>query len=738
LKNAFKNTLIKPREDYVDVFFRHLEQCASIWTPQQFYAPYTSLIQASGTGKSRLLRELAFEKDVFVVYICLRDSESRGYPKRSIIADVLTGQAFPEAHYLTFLSALFGVCSEFFDQQLRKNAENICGRVFDIFISDKDDEMFELQNTFWNNVSEQMKLQETSNKPVSVVVGELENRYKDLMITLKNLSNPSSFKMLLALDEAGVLIDRKNNKGNFYHLRRALQAIPHGGDACFMALFTDTLSRVSNFSPAKRHDPSARVGDGERLYKPFYLLDVFDCRMQRPANITVSSSIAQIRNMGRPLWADVDEGAIIQYAMEKILCDRKKARNIYEAEHKAVIEKVTEALAILGPRLYLEISNLSQQASELVSSHMRILRHVDETRESLATTSPSEPVLAEAASHIMNCSGILVQVLDHLVSSIRNHVVVNAGDQGELVGRILCLLAIDKAIQSKSKQSESKLWNMYSQPITVQEFFDALVGSESCKKLSPIFAKKANGVMLRNSKVRFNHFAYVEFTPTRLDLINFFFRGAAVFCKRNQKGVDIIIPVAMVRDDETPITEKNMTFIGIQVRNREADGSTGDKDQQEGSTQLLKRQKMDNIFKQTASYIGIDDCKPFPLPYLGIYMSLGVASEGIEYNSTLDIGVTTRTDAKDRMGHLSIYGLSKNVYACFNGADGDVIESLLHKLLISYVDPVEKENGILWGGHKASNEWVQQCKEIVKNMEPLRYNQGMSVHVFVCFFCHIY
>ncbi|KAG9295840.1 hypothetical protein G9A89_009069 [Geosiphon pyriformis] len=71
LKNAFKNTLIKPREDYVDVFFRHLEQCASIWTPQQFYAPYTSLIQASGTGKSRLLRELAFEKDVFVIAIRL-------------------------------------------------------------------------------------------------------------------------------------------------------------------------------------------------------------------------------------------------------------------------------------------------------------------------------------------------------------------------------------------------------------------------------------------------------------------------------------------------------------------------------------------------------------------------------------------------------------------------------------------------------------------------------------------
>ncbi|CAG8576021.1 4616_t:CDS:2 [Paraglomus brasilianum] len=196
-------------DEILKAYQEQQEQCASVWTPQQFYAPYTSLIQAS---------------------------ESRGYPKRSIIVDVLTGQAFSEAHYLTFLSALFGVCSEFFDQQLRKNAENICGH---IFISDKNDEIFELQTTFWNNV--------------------LESCYKNLMITLKNLSNPSSFKMLLALDEAGVLIDRKNSKGNFYHLQRALQAIPHGGDACFMALFTDILSRVSNFSPAKCHDPSTRL-----------------------------------------------------------------------------------------------------------------------------------------------------------------------------------------------------------------------------------------------------------------------------------------------------------------------------------------------------------------------------------------------------------------------------------------------------------------------------------------------
>src|SRR6185312_347008 len=58
---------------------------------------------------------------------------------------------------------------------------------------------------------------------------------------------------------------------------------------------------------------------------------------------------------------------------------------------------------------------------------------------------------------------------------------------------------------------------------------------------------------------------------------------------------------------------------------------------------------MDNIFKQTACYIGIDNCKPFSLPYLGIYMSLGVASEGIEYNSTLHPPAKIISASDDRL-----------------------------------------------------------------------------------------
>ncbi|KAG9306922.1 hypothetical protein G9A89_000790 [Geosiphon pyriformis] len=118
LKTAFKSTLMKSQEDYVNVFFCHLKQCTMSWMSQQFYAPYTLLVQASRTEKSRLLQELAVEKNILVIYICLRDPELKDYPNHLDIATELTGKAYLEAHYLVFLVALFCKCLGFMNTQL--------------------------------------------------------------------------------------------------------------------------------------------------------------------------------------------------------------------------------------------------------------------------------------------------------------------------------------------------------------------------------------------------------------------------------------------------------------------------------------------------------------------------------------------------------------------------------------------------------------------------------------------
>ncbi|KAG9299852.1 hypothetical protein G9A89_003396 [Geosiphon pyriformis] len=209
LKNAFKNTLIKPRENYIN-------------TLQQFYALYTSLIQASNIGKSKLLRELAFEKDIFVVYICLHNSELRDYPKHSIIADVLTEKAFQKLIILLFCR----LCLAY------------------------------VQNSLINNFIKMQKI-------YVVITNEIATDLKQASI--------------YCYRRVKKLLQRSHN---YFKKPKTLQAIPHESNACFMALFTDTLLKISDFSLAKCHDPSARVDYGERLYKPFYLLDIFDCHMQ--------------------------------------------------------------------------------------------------------------------------------------------------------------------------------------------------------------------------------------------------------------------------------------------------------------------------------------------------------------------------------------------------------------------------------------------------------------------------
>jgi hypothetical protein len=102
-----------------------------------------------------------------------------------------------------------------------------------------------------------------------------------------------------------------------------------------------------------------------------------------------------------------------------------------------------EKLACLAARIYLNFhpTNLvdpSNLESILVEKHMRICIAVVNQRTSLITVAPSEPLLAEAASSLMGrrdfnaptsllyglqCSGI------------------DKGDQGELVGMLLLLLA---------------------------------------------------------------------------------------------------------------------------------------------------------------------------------------------------------------------------------------------------------------------------------------------------------
>ena len=76
-------------ENVIGDFKHELHAKHRYWTEHRTkYVPYWTLFQASGYGKSRLIKEVA--KDIPTLYLCLHPAASTGYPPRTeIIANFL-------------------------------------------------------------------------------------------------------------------------------------------------------------------------------------------------------------------------------------------------------------------------------------------------------------------------------------------------------------------------------------------------------------------------------------------------------------------------------------------------------------------------------------------------------------------------------------------------------------------------------------------------------------------------
>ena len=112
---------------------------------------------------------------------------------------------------------------------------------------------------------------------------------------------------------------------------------------------------------------------------------------------------------------------------------------------------IGEAMAILGVRVCVDVVPQCQLSDLLVAQHMRTLYFVSEDRESMVTGYFSEPVLVQAAAQLTNEASSEVHsalnkwrvLLKLLLGSLRKGM-VDAGFRGELVARVLLLLAWDK------------------------------------------------------------------------------------------------------------------------------------------------------------------------------------------------------------------------------------------------------------------------------------------------------
>lgn len=117
----------------------------------------------------------------------------------------------------------------------------------------------------------------------------------------------------------------------------------------------------------------------------------------------------------------------------------------------------TASLAIVASIASLYVSPVSSEASYLVKSHMATLIAIDEERRRHLIKYPSEPVLSEAAMELLSEDGAEHDILTELDGAFQSGGIVNGGNQGELVMRLLLLSAWRRLVLSQREKMGSEV-----------------------------------------------------------------------------------------------------------------------------------------------------------------------------------------------------------------------------------------------------------------------------------------
>ena len=453
LKKTFSASYMDPL-NVVGQFISYVEECGERYRkfPGTFFAPYIALFQSSGSGKSRLLREVSRLRST--LYVCCRSGNS-GYPLRTSTA----------------LQFLFGpLKSKTHEEGLKEMVERLrCAETAARYYLPRAASFPEYDASQAEFPSEQL-----SNRIWGVDVERSKTKFG------VDLDSNSDDAVLIVLDEARWLLDtRASGKwfdaNAFRFFRRAIRS--YWGkypDSRLFAVFVDTSSRINNFAPSQAMDPSARQskeGGGE-LFRPFILSESFDAYFNQyklPKGTRDLTPLMTSKNhlfAGRPLVA-------IPFSDPESHLDFL-VRKLYGGGKARLSENTLGALSVVLCRLATSVNNLSPTAAELVAGHMVYLLATDWQREEMSVSHLAEPRLALAAAREWSNEDVLI---DLLIPALRGALLsgkVNPGLRGEIVAQIVILLAFDKAcvLAGKAKGDVVSLVSVLEQLLPVDSNID--------------------------------------------------------------------------------------------------------------------------------------------------------------------------------------------------------------------------------------------------------------------------
>jgi hypothetical protein len=614
-------------------FTDFIDTCAAGWRSASHLAPYTCLVQSSGAGKSRLVKEFANKR--YVIYCCVRETGSSGVPARSSIADVLVpasikGDRLERSRGFLLYAGFFCACMDQLADFVEKTAEPTAREWCKMQLTEEESGGTNCSGVeFWKEIDKRMTvfrdtvLEDTSSlADENKLIKHLESEMKLSCENLNNLFRSSGLGsegqalLTFALDESKSLLGKYGASTHFSIFRWVASYLAEGCGIFIVLL--DTTSKISNFMPSKIPDASFRYSErGKQLLPAFYAVDTFNILAPKERIWTVSgdsprdltSVLFKHFMKGRPLFGSfLQSGSdnkavrladVVQLAAEKLLGGIAVEQGMQgQTDHYL-------AVALLSVRGAVFVKPQSELASSLVAKHLGMCLAISSDRGLVFTGYPSEPVLAEAACRIMNRRSKLDvgEILSPMLPYVREGI-VDGGARGELVARILFLMAWDRACKNDTSEYKPRFTIfgdhkvLYTRPLVVREFLHSLADKDQFDvALNGQIDQKEMERFLKG-RVFFTHFTSVTYSVKRSDLIDFYERGVAILCKRNQAAVDMIIPVRLCQDD--------MSYILVQVRNyTHSDGKYK-------LASLELRPENADLSEEPADY-----------PYLALYLQLG-------------------------------------------------------------------------------------------------------------------
>ncbi|PCH43332.1 hypothetical protein WOLCODRAFT_103395 [Wolfiporia cocos MD-104 SS10] len=354
-----------------------------------------------------------------------------------------------------------------------------------------------------------------------------------------------------------------------------------------LSLFAVTMSTRCSLYPVPAStvmSPSARLHKLEYdTLQAQYTELPFDCLLDgRPliaagqCSLEDTCELSFMCRFGRPLWMtlykhgnDEVRETMVDLAMEKLT----GIRGFNDSAPS--LEVLTDArLAILATRLLLDFNTREtgiETETQMLKSKMRIAYSIPAHRYYLRSGYPSEPILAEAAARAM---AEFRRPAATILASFAESGLIDKGNRGELVMRLLLIQAFDAAAKKECSADESPSFN---RPVRLFDFLEALLGGENFEKIKKkvpydtASSAKTFKEAFKNAQVHFTHFARNE-DMTVSDSYGAWAalaRGMAMQCSRNQDGIDCIVPVLL--DSKDKLCEEAVTGLLIRCKNEQSD-----------------------------------------------------------------------------------------------------------------------------------------------------------------------